>query len=72
LIFGDARQELWRHLIGQPYAVVGQEELETLCVHVKGLDLEDDRLAMTLTNALRSGFIDGQMYVLPILRPQPF
>jgi len=41
-------------------------------MHTKGFDLEDDGLAMTLADAPRSGFVDGQMHVLPILRPQPF
>jgi hypothetical protein len=59
-------------LIGQPHAVVGQEELEALCVHAKGFDLEDDRLAMTLADTPRSGFVDRQMHVLSILRLQPF
>jgi hypothetical protein len=41
-------------------------------VHPKGFDLEDDRLAMTLADALSGGFVDGQMHVLSILWLQPF
>jgi len=36
-------------------------------VHVKGLDLEDDRLAMSLTDAFRCGYVGRQMHLLPLL-----
>jgi hypothetical protein len=39
-------------------------------VHANGIDLEDERLAMSLTNPLRRGYIDRQMHLLPLLRLQ--
>src|SRR5216683_611581 len=61
------RQELGRHKIDQPHAVVGAIEHEALPVHAKGIDREDDRLAMSLTDALRRGFVEGQMHLLSLL-----
>jgi hypothetical protein len=36
-------------------------------VHAKGIDLEDDRLAMSLTDAFRCGYVNRQMNLLPLL-----
>ena len=67
---GPRRQKLRRHLIDQPHAIVGKIETEALPVHAKGVDPENEWLAMSLTDALRRGQVDRQMHLLPRLRLQ--
>jgi len=62
---GVRRQELWRHMVDQPHPVVGKMKAEALPVHAKGIDPEDEWLAVTLTDALRGRRVDGQMHLLP-------
>ena len=43
-------------LVRQPHAVVGEVEPEALGVHAKRFDREDDRLAVTLADAMRGAW----------------
>jgi len=52
-------------MIDQPHPVVGTIEAEALPVHAKGIDPEDEWLAVSLADALRGGRVDGQMHLLP-------
>jgi|SRR5580700_882223 hypothetical protein len=65
-------QELWRHLIDQPDAIVRRKELEPLSVHANRVHFEDSWLAVSLSDTLRGSFVRRQVHLLARLRLQPF
>jgi len=58
-------------VIGQPYAVVGDVELEAGSMHAMCIHREDNWIAVALTHDLRGGFIDREVNLLAGLRRQP-
>ena len=53
------RQKLRRHMVGQPHAIVRTKKREALGMHAAGIDPEDMRLAVALTDTLRGRLVKG-------------
>ena len=58
-------------MIGQPYSIVGDVELEAGTMHAVCINPEDNWNAVALADDLCGGFIDREVNLLAGLRRQP-
>ena len=66
----EERQELHRHVIDEPDAVVRTVERAPGGMHAERFDLEDHRLPVALPNAVCCGGVHGQVHLLTRSRLQ--
>jgi hypothetical protein len=66
---GKGQIDHW-HVLGQPDAVRGSIKLQSIMLHLRGIDYQHDRFAMPTTHFDDGGFIDREMHVLSSFRDQ--